>query len=184
MAKRSTKKVKEADKAEKEPTSDAKTSVSAPAQPEAGDKPASAPKDAPVKSDASEAGGGDTAAPAAEKRVAADTPPTGEADPAAVAEAIASNAEASTGRLTLAENEELSRQIKGLDDKLSLDQHGPSNVLITVVGPKEGMRRAGKRFGPEAVTFCADDITHRQFLMLQDEPRLIVSLEQKPVEEG
>lgn len=45
---------------------------------------------------------------------------------------------------------------------------------VTVVGPAKGFRRAGRAFGPEAVTFPAFDLTHEQLRALMNERELIV----------
>lgn len=54
---------------------------------------------------------------------------------------------------------------------------------IAVIGPKEGFRRCGIRFGPEPVYLTEDDITDKQAERLANEPRLMVSEVEIPVEE-
>lgn len=49
---------------------------------------------------------------------------------------------------------------------------GPS---ITVVGPAEGRRRIGRRFGAEPVILPLDELTDDQIAALRSDKRLIVS---------
>lgn len=125
----------------------------------------------------------------AEKRVVADTPPSGGSDPSQVAAALTSApaAEPQGKRpvaLSAAENAELSRQIKGEGptnrSENFLDAYGPANMQVTVIGPKKGFRRAGRLFNKEPVTFGADEITGRQYAALEAEPKLQVTLSEKP----
>lgn len=46
---------------------------------------------------------------------------------------------------------------------------------ITVVGPAEGRRRIGRRFGPEPVTIPLDDLSDDEISALRADKRLIVS---------
>lgn len=48
---------------------------------------------------------------------------------------------------------------------------------ITVVGPKEGRRRAGRRFGAEPVTIPVSELKKGEIEALKADPRLLVSEE-------
>jgi len=45
--------------------------------------------------------------------------------------------------------------------------------VIEVVGPREGFRRAGRRFGPEATVIPVADLTDDQLTGIETEPALV-----------
>lgn len=53
---------------------------------------------------------------------------------------------------------------------------------LVVVGPKEGFRRAGFRFGAEPVVLRQSDISEEQALALQAEPKLLTSVTEWPAD--
>lgn len=122
----------------------------------------------------------------AEKRVVADTPPAVGANPEFVAGEIAKGADDEARAATPEEKAALLQAVEDLAGKSVSPipeglKIGPSaNLQITVVGPKKGFRRAGRLFNKEPVTFGADEITTREFAALEAEPKLQVTLSEKP----
>lgn len=51
----------------------------------------------------------------------------------------------------------------------------PQEPMITVVGPKQGRRRAGRRFTPEPVSIPVADLEDGELEALRNDPLLIVS---------
>jgi len=51
----------------------------------------------------------------------------------------------------------------------------PKEPTITVVGPKEGRRRIGRRFGKEPAEIKLSDLKKGEIEALKADPRLIVS---------
>lgn len=48
--------------------------------------------------------------------------------------------------------------------------------MIRVVGPKKGIRRAGRRFGRDPVEIALDDLSEDQIAALRDDPALSVTV--------
>jgi len=51
----------------------------------------------------------------------------------------------------------------------------PQEPMITVVGPMQGRRRAGRRFTPEPVSIPVSDLEDGELEALRNDPLLIVS---------
>lgn len=47
---------------------------------------------------------------------------------------------------------------------------------ITITGPKQGRWRAGRRFTKEPVTIPVDDLSEAEICALEDDPKLVVTL--------
>ncbi|WP_436399307.1 hypothetical protein [Roseobacter sp. S98] len=132
----------------------------------AGDAPAATPED--------KAKGADSAAAAPDP--AAVTPPdAGAADtaPAAPEAAPASDTTHAPQESDVAAAE---TAVAAEPPVGSPDMRGPENLEVTVVGPKKGRWRCGRHFTKEPVTINASELTHAEFTLLQDDPRLIVSV--------
>ena len=54
---------------------------------------------------------------------------------------------------------------------------GDAGQIITVVGPKEGRRRAGLRFGPIGVKVDLSTITAEQLAAIKADPKLAIVAE-------
>lgn len=52
---------------------------------------------------------------------------------------------------------------------------GGASPFMRVTGPEKGRRRAGRRFGPEAVDVPVADLTEAEILSLQEDPLLVIS---------
>lgn len=50
--------------------------------------------------------------------------------------------------------------------------------VLTVVGPQQGFRRAGRQFGPEPVHIPLADLSDADILALKNEPMLVASIAQ------
>lgn len=58
----------------------------------------------------------------------------------------------------------------------------PENLVIVVIGPKQGLWRAGRHFTSEPVCIPVGDLSDEHAAMLRDEPKLAISLVQAEVE--
>lgn len=56
--------------------------------------------------------------------------------------------------------------------------------LVTVLGPANGRRRAGRRFGPEPVVIPVADLDEDDLEALQGDPALIVSIAPAPEDDS
>lgn len=57
---------------------------------------------------------------------------------------------------------------------------GPDGWAVKVTGPAKGRWRAGRHFGPEAVTIRLTELTKAQFDALQSDPELVVQTVETP----
>jgi hypothetical protein len=71
---------------------------------------------------------------------------------------------------------ELAAKAQNLAQALQSDQ-GP---MISVVGPKAGRWRIGRRFGPDPVYIAVDDLSEAEALALRGDPKLIVGVAEQP----
>ena len=51
---------------------------------------------------------------------------------------------------------------------------------ISVVGPKDGRRRAGRRFGPTPTIIPAAEVSDEEYASLENDPLLIVAYTEAP----
>lgn len=52
----------------------------------------------------------------------------------------------------------------------------PENLVVVVIGPKQGLWRAGRHFTSEPVRIPAVDLSEDEARLLRDEPKLAISL--------
>lgn len=71
----------------------------------------------------------------------------------------------------------------GAQEGAPASEPAPEGPVVTVVGPRSGRRRAGRRFGPEPVRIPVDEISADEAAALMDDPLLVVSLPPDPAAE-
>lgn len=146
-----------------------RTSKKSTASAKAGAKAKTSAADQPQADAQAQAGGPDITAPApVTEKVVHDAPPQprplGAVDALAAAEAAALQDEAKRSIAA------------GL-----LQSGGIGDYQMVIIGPRQGFRRCGRSFGPEEVVIPMEELTDVEAEVLENEPRLMVKIERKPV---
>lgn len=137
-------------KPENTPSADALKGAQAPQQGKTDQQP-------PTNADATGEAGGST--PGADDLQAAQAP-----DQVKVEQAPSTTSDAAS---------EAGDTTPGADDPEPEDKPGP---VATIIGPKPGRRRIGRRFGPAPVHIPLEELTAEELAALIDDPALTVSI--------
>lgn len=52
----------------------------------------------------------------------------------------------------------------------------PSGLVLVVIGPQRGRRRAGRAFGPEPVSIPLDELSNAEIAAIDDDPELVATI--------
>ena len=112
--------------------------------------------------------GGDTSAPGSGGEADTVTPPAGDSEKNPFEGALI-QAAMSAGDVTITDAGEATATA----DATPPEFHG--RKFLRVLGPQQGFRRAGRRFGPTPVDIPLDELSEEEQLALKAEPRLITT---------